>query len=71
MTPPAEIASFVLRVVVEAEASPAPSAAPARWHGFIRHVQSDAECHFTRWAEAVNFMETHSGLPAPSAPAEE
>lgn len=59
MTPPVEIASFVVRVVVEA---PPDASGAVRWHGLVRHVQSDAECHFTRWAEAQSFMEDHAGL---------
>lgn len=59
MTPPVEIASFVVRVVVEAAAD---ASGATRWHGLIRHVQSDAECHFTHWAEAQSFMEDHAGL---------
>ena len=32
-----------------------PRQAPA-WHGIVRHVQSNAERHFTRWADASAFI---------------
>jgi hypothetical protein len=68
-TPPSDAApesrpvvSFVVRFVYDsAEADgPAPGAdgqRPAQWHGFIRHVQSDAERYFTHWDAAVAFIE--------------
>lgn len=58
--------SFVLRFVRNGEtasatslsgASPERTAArPANWHGVIRHVQSNRERVFNRWADAVAFI---------------
>ncbi len=56
------LVSFVLRFVYEdppAAGETAPEVGkdpPPGWHGSIRHVQSNAERHFTRWADAVGFM---------------
>ncbi len=50
------VVSFVLRFVVDEPRNG--SAQPiAAWHGVVRHVQSDAERQFTRWADAVAFIE--------------
>ena len=52
------VVSFVLRFVFEEP--PGGAARPiADWHGVIRHVQSDAERSFTRWADAVAFIEQY------------
>jgi hypothetical protein len=56
----ANLVSFVLRFVTDQPAddfsggtgAPAPSA----WRGVIRHVQSNEERHFLRWADAVAFI---------------
>jgi hypothetical protein len=59
--------SFVLRFVRSGEpAQPAgapknspggpESTAPGSWHGVIRHVQSNRERAFSRWADAVAFI---------------
>jgi hypothetical protein len=29
---------------------------PDEWHGVIRHIQSDAEMHFTHWADVQKFV---------------
>jgi len=49
------LVSFVLRFVCD---EPAEESArlPPHWRGVIRHVQSDAERHFTHWTEAVAFI---------------
>jgi hypothetical protein len=48
------ISSFVIRFV---QAEPQnPSSAPA-FRGSIHHIQSDQELSFTRWADALAFME--------------
>jgi len=58
MSPETGLVSFVLRFVVDAP--PDDSGVPgAGWHGLIRHVQSDAERQFTRWADAVSFIEQY------------
>jgi len=50
------LVSFVLRFVYDE--LPDESAHLARdWHGVIRHMQSNAERHFTRWVDAVAFIE--------------
>ncbi len=58
MEPEPRLVSFVLRFVrEEAPTGDADSAAHvAPWHGIIRHVQSNNERHFTRWADAVGFI---------------
>ncbi len=52
------IAAFVIRFV-QSESSPA-SASPGEqglaYRGTIRHIQSDEEIPFTRWADAVQFI---------------
>jgi hypothetical protein len=47
------IDSFVLRFVEE---QPTQAAGGAAYHGYIRHVQSDQEIGFTRWEDAVSFI---------------
>jgi hypothetical protein len=48
-----EISSFVLRFVHE---NPTKSAEAPAFRGFIRHIQSDQELAFTRWLDALDFM---------------
>lgn len=48
-----EISSFVLRFVHE---NPAKSTEAPTFRGFIRHIQSDQELAFTRWIDALDFM---------------
>jgi len=43
------VQSFVIRFVQE-------DPAVALWRGFIRHVQSHEEIHFTRMQDAIHFM---------------
>jgi len=38
----------------------------ARWHGVVRHVQSNEELHFIRWADAVAFIERFARLDQPT-----
>ncbi|MEW6230939.1 MAG: hypothetical protein AB1566_01345 [Chloroflexota bacterium] len=49
------VVPFILRFTREAleESWGQPQAA---WRGLIRHVQGDQEQHFTRFADAVDFM---------------
>ncbi len=49
--------SFVLRFVSESSTDEQPA-----WHGVIRHVQTNQERHFTRWADAVAFIEQYVEL---------
>jgi hypothetical protein len=55
----ANLTSFVLRFV--SDQAPADQAAGA-WHGVIRHVQTNQERAFTRWAEAVTFIQQYIEL---------
>jgi len=52
------VVSFVLRFVFE-EPPDGATRPIAGWHGVVRHVQSDAERSFTRWADAVAFIEQY------------
>lgn len=60
MPPDTGLDSFVLRFVYDSPADQ--TSRPVAWHGVIRHVQSDAECHFTRWEEAATFVAQFVGL---------
>ncbi len=65
----ANLTSFVLRFVFDQSPEVAESAsAPAvqAWHGVIRHVQTNQERHFTRWAEAEAFIAQYIELNATS-----
>lgn len=55
MTVETTVVSFVVRFVYDAPAD-GPAGLASDWHGFIRHVQSDEERHFTRWEDAASFM---------------
>ncbi len=55
MTVETTVVSFVVRFVYDAPADGLVGLA-VDWHGFIRHVQSDKERHFTRWEDAVTFI---------------
>jgi hypothetical protein len=54
-TPSAEnsLDSFVLRFV---RAGDDPTRPTGAWYGVIRHVQSNRERAFNRWADAVDFI---------------
>jgi hypothetical protein len=61
----ANLTSFVLRFVFDQSLETTELAvAPIgqAWHGVIRHVQTNQERHFTRWAEAVAFVEQYIDL---------
>ncbi len=46
------VTSFIIRFTQEKEAEQ-----PAMgWHGLVRHVQSDEECHFVEMEEALAFI---------------
>jgi hypothetical protein len=61
MNSEANLTSFVLRFVFD---QPPGETAPIgqAWHGVIRHVQTNQERHFTRWEEAVAFVEQYVDL---------
>ena len=61
----ANLTSFVLRFVSDQPSDLTESALVSgsqTWHGIIRHVQTNQERHFTRWAEAVAFIEQYVDL---------
>ncbi len=53
-TPPVvpTITSFILRFVLDESAS----AGQSTFRGAIRHIQTDEEITFTRWEDAVTFI---------------
>jgi hypothetical protein len=51
---PPDITSFVIRFV---HPTPADQGYSRKYHGSIRHVQTDREIIFTNWEEAVSFIE--------------
>ncbi len=55
----ADLTSFVLRFVTDRAVG---DQAGPQWRGVIRHVQTNQERHFTRWAEAVAFIEQYVEL---------
>lgn len=55
----ANLTSFVLRFVSD---PPDANQASGAWHGVIRHVQTNQERAFTRWSEAVAFIEQYVDL---------
>ncbi len=48
-----QVASFLIRFVFS---TPVEGGAAVGWHGVVRHVQTNAERHFSRWEDAVAFM---------------
>jgi hypothetical protein len=48
-----DVVSFVLRFVREVGEE-----GQARWRGVIKHVQGDSESHFSRFSEALQFMQS-------------
>lgn len=55
----ANLTSFVLRFVSDQATD---DQAAATWHGIIRHVQTNQERAFTRWTEAVAFVQQYIDL---------
>ncbi len=55
---PPNIASFVIRFVQAESLAPAEPQGERGWayRGTIRHIQSDEEISFTRWADAMQFI---------------
>lgn len=53
--------SFVLRFVREATTDKAQGQG-ATWRGVIRHVQTNRERSFTRWADALAFIREYVDL---------
>ena len=56
----ANLISFVLRFVADQPTDDSSgemgAPPPSTWRGVIRHVQSNKERHFSRWADAVAFI---------------
>lgn len=68
------LVSFVLRFVLDEPAPHESSGALPRWHGMIRHVQTNEELHFARWDDVVSFIEQYVNLsepPSSEAPEED
>lgn len=61
--PETHLVSFVVRFVCDQPVA-GPTQPATEWRGILRHVQSDAELHFTRWEEAVAFIAQHVRLDA-------
>jgi hypothetical protein len=55
VAPHVHLESFVLRFVFD-------ETGKGGWHGVLRHIQSDAELHFTRWDEATAFISRYVPL---------
>ncbi len=53
--------SFVLTLWVE----PREVEADPEWRWKVRHVQTDEQAHFTRIADVLAFVASHSGVAAP------
>ena len=53
------ISSFVIRFIQEA---PAADQASIPYRGFIRHIQTDCEISFTRWEDAMAFIQQYVPL---------
>lgn len=65
MTPETHLVSFVLRFVYD-QSPDGPTGPVTHWHGIVRHVQSNEELHFIRWADAVAFIERFAQLDQPT-----
>lgn len=52
------ISSFVIRFVQADAANPNTGSPPRATRGVIRHVQSDREIAFSRWQEALDFIQS-------------
>jgi hypothetical protein len=52
------ISSFVIRFVQADAAGPNTASPPRATRGVIRHVQSDREIAFSRWQEALDFIQS-------------
>jgi hypothetical protein len=53
------ITSFMIRFIEE---GPTDSAGEPVYRGFIRHIQTDKEIVFTRWQDAMTFMEKYVSI---------
>ena len=62
MDDPVTITSFVIRFIQSGDESTSKWEARALCRGAIRHVQSNQEHNFTRWSEAVDFIQKFVAL---------
>ena len=64
------ISSFVIRFVQDEAEAKAVETGPAHmpYRGTIRHVQTDQEVSFTRWEDAVSFIQRFIRLEQPQEP---
>jgi hypothetical protein len=53
------ISSFMIRFIQEAHATEQTS---LPYRGFIRHIQTDSEISFTRWEDAIAFIQQYVPL---------
>jgi hypothetical protein len=50
------ISSFVIRFIQEVST---PAQTPPHYRGYIRHIQTDCEISFTRWEDAMAFIQQY------------
>lgn len=62
MDDPVTITSFVIRFIQSGDKKASKWGAKALCRGAIRHVQSNQEHNFTRWSEAVDFIQKFVAL---------
>ncbi len=72
--PPPSISSFIIRFVVNDPIISGDGVQPpqqSNYYGAIRHIQTDQEMNFSRWDEAVKFIERFVHLDTNSNPVED
>ena len=72
--PPPSISSFIIRFVVNDLSNSGDGVQAfqqSNFYGTIRHIQTDQEMNFSRWDEAVKFIERFVHLDTPSNPVED
>ena len=62
---PPDITSFMIRFVHPTDKE---NVDLVQYHGSIRHIQSNREINFTRWEDAVSFIENYVTLENPEEP---
>lgn len=53
------ISSFLIRFIQE---TPSAEKSSIPYRGFIRHIQTDSEISFTRWDDAITFIQKYVPL---------
>jgi hypothetical protein len=56
------VASFIVRFVQETAPDDVNDSPDANWRGSIKHIQTNSEQRFTRFAEAVAFIANYVSL---------